>query len=655
MVYSLKDKINESKLTVESLKLNSIEGWIKDSVAAMTANEELTISRYFIDENFGFYAFWSDGFDPEDKSVIHATKQPTYALVCGLKCRNDAEWDGDYMDSPYDPKTGDLYTEDFEIPANGNYKNIAEWLIDDYNTMVDHINNGQTIGGLLEAKSIKEAPDADGILYDYEVGAKYNDMANAEMKQNAEYRKSIAEFKKVITNSVPEVVEILNTAANTPDYPKTIHIPVKSTFSIERLTGEIHLNTKYKLHGVPEGSNYITIEYRSGGHSDIEDYSVSVTDTGDIYTDKYTSSWASSSIKHDPGYAKVKALKLFTAHFDSFKKAFYSKINEANLTESAKSLYYAIDTQDSENSDNTRKYTKDDLYDFAKELINIEKSSADQKSIRARVAKSGKLTADLNSIKKVLKSFNYEVTECDSDEQITEAAFSGGVAGDTSFGGSKFKGRGASTQPSKNNYLNRIKSKNPELVDIITVKAKELKANMITQIGQIKTAEVQYSSHYSRDMVYVMHTNNWDCFHELDADIEVLADPDNKSKPYTGTWPDLKAKGLQETSKRKHLSLAKSINEEFDEFDLDDDSVEPNEHNFINKGTDGLYWIHPNTKEEFALLEGHSYQGHSTSDIIFVMRIKDDMYDTNWEPKWLFGASVISEEELDDYLQYILR
>jgi hypothetical protein len=509
--------------------------------------------------------FWSDGFDPEDESVLHAAEQPTYALVCGLKCRNDAEWDGYYMDSPYDPETGDLYTEDFEIPANGNYKNIAEWLIDDYNTMINHINNGQTIGGLLEAKSIKEAPDADGILYDYEVGAKYNDMANAEMKQNAEYRKSIAEFKKVISNSVSEVVEILNTAANTPNYPRTIHIPVKSALSIERLTGSIHLNTNYKLYGVPEGSNYITIEYRGGGRSDIEEYSVSVTDTGNIYTDKYASSWASYNIRHNPGYTKVKALKLFIDYFDNFKNTFYSKINE--------------------------------------------------------------------------------VTEGKSDEQINEAAFSGGVAGDNNSGGGKFSGRGASTQPSKNNYLDRIKNKNPELVNIITIKAKDLKPNMITQAGQIKTAEVQYSSHYNKDMVYVMHTNNWDYFQELDADIEVLADLDNKSKPYTGTWADLKAKGLQEASKHKHLRVADMITES------DSEQVS----NFVHKGRDGLHWINPKTGEEFALLEGEAYKANATSDIIFVMRIKDDMYDTDWTPKWLFGASVISEEELDDYLLDLLN
>jgi hypothetical protein len=63
---------------------------------------------------------------------------------------------------------------------------------------------------------------------------------------------------------------------------------------------------------------------------------------------------------------------------------------------------------------------------------------------------------------------------CFGVEPLTEGAFSGGVAGDNSSNGGTIRGRGASLQPSKDNYLTRMKSKNPDIVDITVVKVKIL-------------------------------------------------------------------------------------------------------------------------------------------------------------------------------------
>ena len=329
--------IRKIKSLTESYSKNEIKNWLKASIDTMQADEEITICRYYMDDSFELCVYWGDGFDPNDSDVIHSKETPTYALVCGLKCRNDSEWDGAYLNSPFDPESNDLYTEDYTIEPNGNLDMLADWLIEDYEDMKLHVSNNDKIGGLSESKE---------------------------------------------------------------------------------------------------------------------------------------------------------------------------------------QLYYAVDTQDPENSDNTRKYTKDDLYDFAKELIAIEKDSADKKSVKARTAKGGQLTTNLDDIKRVLRSFNYEV------KGITE-----------------------------------------EKVE--------------------KT----------------------------------------------------------EDSKRRHLRATDMITE--------GDSEQSS--NFVHKGRDGLHWINPKTGEEFALLEGEAYKANATSDIIFVMRIKDDMYDTDWTPKWLFGASVISEEELDDYLLDLLN
>lgn len=195
MIYpiNIKKKIKESRRLKENVRsVASVTAWLKDSIAAMTANQELTISRRILDSNFGFYVYWTQGFDINDDSVIHADADKSYGLVAALKCRNDAEWDGEYMDSPYDPETGDLYCEDYELSPKDNTEMVAEWLLEDYDSMVELMNNnpGTVIGGLKESKSIKEAPDNYGLPTDDELETKYRaelDKARSErdLLQNA--------------------------------------------------------------------------------------------------------------------------------------------------------------------------------------------------------------------------------------------------------------------------------------------------------------------------------------------------------------------------------------------------------------------------------------------------------------------------------------
>lgn len=183
MIYpiNIKKKIKESRHLKENVRsIASVAAWLKDSIAAMTANQELTISRRILDSNFGFYVYWTQGFDIDDDSVIHADADKSYGLVAALKCRNDAEWDGEYMDSPYDPKTGDLYCEDYELSPKDNTEMVAEWLLEDYNSMLDLINNNPEIiiGGLKESKSIKITPDSKNREINIEDKSKAGDIGH---------------------------------------------------------------------------------------------------------------------------------------------------------------------------------------------------------------------------------------------------------------------------------------------------------------------------------------------------------------------------------------------------------------------------------------------------------------------------------------------
>jgi hypothetical protein len=141
------------------------------------------------------------------------------------------------------------------------------------------------------------------------------------------------------------------------------------------------------------------------------------------------------------------------------------------------------------------------------------------------------------------------IRECLREELAKTSITEGGVmrGGDAQNGAlDTAKRPGASTQPSKDNYLSRLKNKNPYLVEIITVKGKDIKPGMITQAGQVKEAEVKHSGYHGKNMVYIMHTNNYDGFWDVDEDMEVMVDPENKSNPFTGDYRALLKMGLKE-------------------------------------------------------------------------------------------------------------
>ena len=143
---------------------------------------------------------------------------------------------------------------------------------------------------------------------------------------------------------------------------------------------------------------------------------------------------------------------------------------------------------------------------------------------------------------------SYDVSEAlNRAHELDEAAFNRGVAGDNSYRGGTIRGRGASTQPGKNNYLNRMKSKNPDLVDTMVIKVSDIKPGMITQAGQVKEAEARNHVSGGKKM-YIMHSNGYDGFWGLDETMDVMVDPENKSKPFSGDYRALLKMGLKEST-----------------------------------------------------------------------------------------------------------
>ena len=89
---------------------------------------------------------WSDGFDPDDETVIHSKASPTYAIVAAIKVwtTDDMRTDIDWVDAPY-YEDESVYDDEIFIGYDDNYELIAEGFLKDFEELkeLDIDENGR--------------------------------------------------------------------------------------------------------------------------------------------------------------------------------------------------------------------------------------------------------------------------------------------------------------------------------------------------------------------------------------------------------------------------------------------------------------------------------------------------------------------------------
>lgn len=78
---------------------------------------------------------WSDGFNPDDETVIHG-KPATYAIVAAIKAwASDAlRTDIDWIDAPY-YEDGSVYDTELSINPDENYEWIATHFLNEFDIL----------------------------------------------------------------------------------------------------------------------------------------------------------------------------------------------------------------------------------------------------------------------------------------------------------------------------------------------------------------------------------------------------------------------------------------------------------------------------------------------------------------------------------------
>lgn len=79
---------------------------------------------------------WSDGFNPDDETVIHSKTSPTYAICAAIKAwgSDSMRIDLDWIDAPY-YEDGSIYDTEQSISPDQNYKWLAENFLKDYDIL----------------------------------------------------------------------------------------------------------------------------------------------------------------------------------------------------------------------------------------------------------------------------------------------------------------------------------------------------------------------------------------------------------------------------------------------------------------------------------------------------------------------------------------
>ena len=114
-------------------EIESAVEWLKE--------QQMGCSTFKLDNRLAVCTGWSDGYDPNDTSVIHdgGNGDGTWAIVTGIKVwtSDDLRTDYDFINYPYF-ENGDVWDTGLSISPNENYNETAEWLLKEYQEMSEY-------------------------------------------------------------------------------------------------------------------------------------------------------------------------------------------------------------------------------------------------------------------------------------------------------------------------------------------------------------------------------------------------------------------------------------------------------------------------------------------------------------------------------------
>ena len=115
-------------------QINEVADFLEDAVEFLEFRE-IGCCKYNLSDTLALYVGWCDGYDENDKDLIHSKSEPSYCIVVGIKLRNDFDFsDYEFIDFPTDEK-GEVMDTQTAILRTENYGQLAKSFLEDYKTI----------------------------------------------------------------------------------------------------------------------------------------------------------------------------------------------------------------------------------------------------------------------------------------------------------------------------------------------------------------------------------------------------------------------------------------------------------------------------------------------------------------------------------------
>lgn len=132
---------NEFEVDWRAVQTQKAAKWIKESIEWLkTADCGCCAIR--LDEDMQLAVGWSDGYDPDDETVIHSKADPTFAINIGIKALegDDMKTDFDWLTTPYvagGDDEGEVFTSLIISPApNDDLGKDFRYLMNEYHEIM---------------------------------------------------------------------------------------------------------------------------------------------------------------------------------------------------------------------------------------------------------------------------------------------------------------------------------------------------------------------------------------------------------------------------------------------------------------------------------------------------------------------------------------
>ena len=132
---------------------NELIKWLKAIHYQGMADSSMSIAFFngTKDEQFIIIAGWTDGYDTDTSDgYLHSVSTPEYCMNVKIAINpeyNSDKWviaDFDQMNMPWFP-SGDVFDTDIVLMVDTNFEEIADWLIRDYNDVVQAHADGRLV------------------------------------------------------------------------------------------------------------------------------------------------------------------------------------------------------------------------------------------------------------------------------------------------------------------------------------------------------------------------------------------------------------------------------------------------------------------------------------------------------------------------------